>query len=158
MLVYVNKKHVVVNQKAIKATPAQTSTFRWESSWRKHREGLGRDRRRGRRWTKANRQWRWRQILCEPEHPHPPSPRGRRRRGAALRRSRTTEVRPATAPGTVGVGMTHPADFLFFCPLEHAIFHCMANFHFRPCLVLKNFCKIFQTPHHIESLDVCIKY
>ena len=28
----------------------------------------------------------------------------------------------------------------------------------RPCLVCKKFCKIFQIPHHIESLDTCMKY
>jgi len=28
----------------------------------------------------------------------------------------------------------------------------------RPCLVLKKFCKIFQILHHIESLDICMKY
>jgi hypothetical protein len=27
-----------------------------------------------------------------------------------------------------------------------------------PCLVPKKFCKIFQIPRHIESLDTCIKY
>jgi len=28
----------------------------------------------------------------------------------------------------------------------------------RPYLVPEKFCKIFQIPHHIESLDVCIEY
>ena len=28
----------------------------------------------------------------------------------------------------------------------------------RPCLVSKKFCKIFQIPRHIESLDACIEY
>jgi len=28
----------------------------------------------------------------------------------------------------------------------------------RPCLVPKKFCKIFQIPRHIESLDTCMKY
>jgi len=27
-----------------------------------------------------------------------------------------------------------------------------------PCLVPKKFCKIFQIPRHIESLDTCMKY
>jgi len=30
--------------------------------------------------------------------------------------------------------------------------------YFRPCLVPQKFCKIFQIPRHIESLDVCMKY
>jgi len=29
---------------------------------------------------------------------------------------------------------------------------------FRPCLVPKKFCKIFQISHHIESLDICMEY
>ena len=33
-----------------------------------------------------------------------------------------------------------------------------SNFCLRPCLVPKKFCKIFQIPRHIESLDVCMKY
>ena len=28
----------------------------------------------------------------------------------------------------------------------------------RPCLVPQKFCKIFQIPRHIESLDVCMEY
>ncbi|EES04604.3 hypothetical protein SORBI_3004G058050 [Sorghum bicolor] len=39
--------------------------------------------------------------------------------------------------------------FLNFCSLSSS---------FRPCLVLQKFCKIFQIPRHIESLDVCMKY
>jgi len=42
----------------------------------------------------------------------------------------------------------------------HSHFHRHAFIHFSlgPCLVLQKFCKNFQIPHHIESLDVCIKY
>ena len=35
------------------------------------------------------------------------------------------------------------------CPCPHAS---------TPCLVPKKFCKIFQIPRHIESLDVCMEY
>jgi len=28
----------------------------------------------------------------------------------------------------------------------------------KPCLVPKKFCKIFQIPRHIESLDTCMEY
>jgi len=62
-----------------------------ESLWRKHRTSLGR----GSRLERGGRQqWRWRQILCEPEHRHPPSPTGRWRHEASRHRSRTTEVPP----------------------------------------------------------------
>ena len=30
--------------------------------------------------------------------------------------------------------------------------------HVGPSLVPEKFCKIFQIPHHIESLDVCMEY
>jgi len=35
---------------------------------------------------------------------------------------------------------------------------CMGRGQFRPCLVPKKFCKIFQILRHIESLDACMEY
>ena len=40
---------------------------------------------------------------------------------------------------------THPAE-------------CCRKESTRPCLIPEKFCKIFQIPRHIESLDACMKY
>ena len=40
--------------------------------------------------------------------------------------------------------------------VDWSIVHILGSF--GPCLVPKKFCKIFQIPRHIESLDACVEY
>jgi len=49
-----------------------------------------------------------------------------------------------------GATETSPLDFAYVC--------AAAADGSRPCLIPKKFCKIFQIPHHIESLDVYMEY
>jgi hypothetical protein len=46
-------------------------------------------------------------------------------------------------------------DFLFSNASSFSIFQLR---NVRPCLVSQKFCKIFQIPRHIESLNTCMKY
>jgi hypothetical protein len=64
--------------------------------------------------------------------------------------------------------VSHPDEVQTNFPTPAAAFHysntsapkfCTPYFVLlRPCLVPRKFCKIFQIPRHIESLDACMKH
>jgi len=84
--------------------------------------------------------------------------------------AKATDSRHRRSPAGGSRHKRRPLLFFFLCrgrrlaccrlPIPSLWVRCIYGLNFcgRPCLFSRKFCKIFHIPHHIESLDACMKY